>query len=96
VILLISAPHTAWMDRHKPPHADICWDGVSLTFCVSCHWTTVLPISAYHIAGITSISHQCLGKEALSCPQILIQFGDTVPCFHLHWENKTYWRDTGR
>jgi hypothetical protein len=38
------------------------WNGVLWTFCQGWPGTVILPISAFHIAGITSVSHQPLAS----------------------------------
>jgi hypothetical protein len=35
----------------------VCWDGVSLTFCLGRTQTAIVPISTSQVAGITGMSH---------------------------------------
>jgi hypothetical protein len=44
--------------RLKPPHWLICWDGISISFCLGSPQTTILPVSPFLVAGV--YSHELL------------------------------------
>jgi hypothetical protein len=70
VIFQVGFPVFAWSQSHTtwPPTQLVCWDGVSLTFCLGCPRTMILPISASQAAGITATHHHTWPRNHFFIP----------------------------
>jgi hypothetical protein len=57
------ASHIAWIIEMTHHALLVCWDGVSLTFCLSWPRTMIFPISTSQVAGITGMYHHTCAQK---------------------------------
>jgi hypothetical protein len=73
---LMMSPHRPKSNGANPPRTNF------RTFCLSWPWTTILPISASLVAGITGVSHHTWPFHVFIIPLSLIPGWDLVLVCH--------------